>query len=130
MIYTKLTAHRVTESNLSVNVGALQEIQISVEYNFGISYTEDNKQAVAKIEQRIKTGNDPETFFLSVTMEGVFDCENIIDDEDKKNAHINIYNQLFPYVQAHISYLTVCAGLPALIISPDYITAENVATLS
>lgn len=102
-------------------------LEIRFHFNFKVLYGDDKKRCRATIEQNAIAVENPQLFNIRATVEGIFDTSPLLTDDEKKEAHIKIYNALFPYVQALISQLSVNAGFPPLIVQPVKIPADKIS---
>ena len=69
---------------------------------------------------------DEKLFFLSVEMLGVFKCEGVESEEDKKQIHTQCYDQLFPYMQSEVSHLCTASGMNGLVLRKAKIDPSQV----
>lgn len=53
---------------------------------------------------------------MSVELVGVFSCTGATNDEVKRQIHAEVYDQLFPFMQAHCTSLAAGSGIPGLMI--------------
>lgn len=90
--------------------------QVNLENNvsFSVNYTPDNTRCVAKLYQCVKDKTDgaDHKFFVSVDIVGVFGIEGEVTDEDKKDFHVQCYNQLFPYAEMLAKQTCAAGGMP------------------
>lgn len=126
MINIDLISQKVTElhAKINFNPNVEKKMEIGVNSPFSISYADDNKHCIATLEQRVVSKENPEEFSIYIKIEGLFDIDEIANDEMKKETHIACYYRLFPYVQSLLAQTCVAAGLPPLMIrslkmSPD-----------
>ena len=105
-----------------------EEIQMEIESNFNLNlrFYNDNSSCLAKLRQEVRLKNDPSAFNVMAEIVGEFSCEGITTECEQKEAHIQAYMQLFPYVQNMISQLTVNAGLPPLMIQMSKLSLDDV----
>ena len=62
--------------------------QLGSSFSFQVNYSPDGERCVAKLYHSLKDKEDEKLFFLSVEMLGVFKCEGVETEEDKKeNPH-------------------------------------------
>ena len=103
------------------------ELQVQSTFSLNIEYDDSNKACFATLKNETFAPEHPDIFNIDIEIIGIFKCDGITDDEDKKIAHTEIYNYLFPYVQLMISDLSIKAGLPPLMVEranqmPDEVT--------
>lgn len=100
------------------------EIKLESKYKFNVDYSDDNKHCVATIEHVTKDTESADRFSIIIRLIGYFECDGINSDTDKKEAHLQAYLQLFPYVQSFIVNLTTASALPPLYISRDILESH------
>ena len=90
------------------------QVQLTNNFSYSVDYSPDNKRCVAKLYQCVKDKTEDENhkFFVSVEMIGVFDIPGPITDEDKKDIHVQTYQQLFPYAEVLVKQLCAAGGMP------------------
>ena len=66
-------------------------------------------------------------FTLSVELAGIFNCSGATTDEVKRQVHLEVYDQLFPYMQSQCATLTASSGLPGLMLRKAAIDPGSVA---
>ena len=57
---------------------------------------------------------------------GVFNLEGVVDEESKKDAHVQCYDQLFPFLQSTITQLTTASGMPGFLMRKNPMKRENI----
>ncbi len=127
MVYLNLQHQVFKEIHLSVNIQKGMKLEVESTFSFNVNYVEKDTKCIACLKQEIKEKTDSSKFSVSVEGIGIFACEDINSPEDKKQAHIQSYNLLFPYVQNMISSLTISAGLPPLMIKMANMKVEDIS---
>lgn len=107
------------------------ELQVQNQFSMNINYDEDNKHCFATLKNETVAVEHPEIFRIYLELVGIFSCDGIENETDKKVAHIQVYNYLFPYTQAMIADLSAKAGLPPLMIEminldPSSVNVEEI----
>lgn len=126
MVYLTLQRQRFKTIQMNVDLKENAEIEIESTFSFHINYNEDNSACTAELKQMLRHKSDPEQLSILVETNGQFECEGIVSDDTKKEAHVMAYNLLFPYVQNLIARLTVDAGLPPLMIRSSKMEPKDV----
>ena len=125
-----LQQQRATKIDLCNNLSSVSntemKLEVAFKYDFGVEYAADMRHCKAVITQTVESKNDPNEFHISVTVEGTFETDPILDDDMKKETHIRCYYELFPYVQTIISQVGTTTGAAPLIVPADRIGVENV----
>ncbi len=104
------------------------QVQLENNFSFSVNYTQDNTRCVAKLYQCVKDKSDgpDHKFFISVDLVGVFDIVGPITDEDKKDFHVQCYNQLFPYADVLAKQVCASGGMPNFLLLRQKMTRDNV----
>lgn len=90
------------------------QINLENNFSFSVNYTPDNTRCMAKLYQCVKDKTDgpDHKFFVSIDLVGVFAVEGAVTDEDKKDFHVQCYNQLFPYAELLAKQTCSAGGMP------------------
>lgn len=102
------------------------ELQVQNTFSLNVNYTNDNSECYVTLKNDTNAPNNPDVFNINIEIIGIFKCENIVSLEDKKSAHVQIYNYLFPYAQSMVAELCVKAGLPPLMIEMAVLNPSEV----
>ena len=108
-----------------VNFTGNTKVNLKSRYDFDVKYIDNNSECIARLKYALEY-NDPEQFELYVECYGRFQCEGIVDDQSKKEAHVTAYKLLFPYVQNKVSQLTVDAGMSPIMLRMEKMDIEQV----
>lgn len=104
--------------------------QVGLENNvsFSVNYTSDNTRCIAKLYQCVKdkTEGSDHKFFVSVDLMGLFFIEGELTDEDKKDFHVQCYNQLFPYAEMLAKQTCAAGGMPNFVLLRQKMNRESV----
>lgn len=90
------------------------QVNLENNFSFSVNYAPDNTRCMAKLYQCVKDKTDgaDHKFFVSVDLVGIFAVEGEITDEDKKDFHVQCYNQLFPYAEMLAKQTCSAGGMP------------------
>ena len=113
MIQVDLQQQSFRQVNMVMNLQENRQMEVENTFALQVDYAEDNKACMAVLRQAVRDKEKPEEFAVELVLAGLFACEGIETDEDKKQAHVKYYEALFPYAQSMIAAMTVSAGLPA-----------------
>ena len=117
-------------ANASLVSQKAQEIHLSnkLDQSGHVSFSNDGTRAVGRLTQTLR---DKEfvggKFTLSVELVGIFNCSGAVTDEVKRQIHVEVYDQLFPYMQSQCATLTAASGLPGLMLGKATIDPNSVA---
>ena len=90
------------------------QVQLSNNFSYSVDYSPDNSRCIAKLYQCVKDKTEDENhrFFVSVEIIGIFEIVGPVTDEDKKDIHVQTYQQLFPYAEVLAKQLCAAGGMP------------------
>ncbi len=112
-----LVSQKVQEIHLSNKLEQRGEIQLDSSFSLNVNFSSDGKSCVGKLTQTLR---DKEfaggRFTMAVEMVGAFQCSGATSDDVKRQIHLEVYDQLFPYMQNQCAALTVASGLPGLML--------------
>ena len=128
MANATLVSQKVQEIHLSNKLDQSGQIQLDSSFSLNVSFSPDGPRAVGKLTQTLR---DKEfvggKFTLSVELAGIFNCSGATTDEVKRQVHLEVYDQLFPYMQSQCATLTASSGLPGLMLRKAAIDPGSVA---
>ena len=105
------------------------EVKLENNFSFSVNYTQDNTRCVAKFYQCVKDKSDgpDHRFFVSVDLLGVFSItDGPITDEDKRDFHVQCYQQLFPYAEILVKQVCAAGGMPNFMLLRQKMSRDNV----
>ncbi len=131
MNYIKLIQQRMMEATVKVadipTVDDKNQMEIKVHHRFDVKFHNDGKHCAVLLKCELKSTEEPAVVSVSVSYEGIFETDEIRNDEDKKRIHVQAYYSIFPYMQAMISNIFVSTGLPPIIIQPMEMKTDEVS---
>ncbi|MCD8381639.1 MAG: protein-export chaperone SecB [Clostridiales bacterium] len=116
MATVTLLQQRTREMHLRNDIKKQGQLQLKSNFNFNVKYAANNQNCVATLYQSFEDKSGAEEFSASVTLEGVFSCQGVADDEDKKAVHLQAYEALFPYLQSVVGQLFSSTGFPGFMV--------------
>ena len=122
----QLISQRAITIQMNNKINDNQAYELETSFNFNVAYSDDNKQCRAVLRTDVRCKDDPEMLSINVEYEGIYQCDQINNDDDRKEAHVLAYILLFPYVQYMISNIAVSAGFPSIMIERSQIDSSNV----
>lgn len=126
MVTVNLVNHRLREVHFVNRVDKSGQIQLNNSFNFHVDYSPDNTRCVARLYQSARMKEDEEKLFISGEIEGVFTLEGVVDEESKREAHIQCYNYLFPYLQSAVSQLAAASGMPGFLLKRNAMRRDSI----
>jgi len=128
MANASLVSQKVQEIHLSNKLDQPGQIQLDSSFSLNVSFSPDGTRAVGRLTQTLR---DKEfvggKFTMSVELVGVFNCSGAVTDEVKRQIHVEVYDQLFPYMQSQCANLTASSGLPGLMLRKAEIDPNTVS---
>ena len=123
-----MVSHKLQDMQFINRLEKPGEVQLSNNFSFSVDYTHDNRRCVAKLYQCVKdkTGDENHKFFVAVEMIGVFDIVGPVTDEDKKDLHVQTYQQLFPYAEVLVKQLCAAGGMPNFVLLRNRMSRDRV----
>ena len=123
-----LANQKVQEIHLSNKLDQSGQIQLDSSFSLNVSFSPDGTRAVGKLTQTLRDKEHAGgKFTLSVELAGVFNCSGATTDEVKRQIHLEVYDQLFPYMQSQCATLTAASGLPGLMLRKASIDPNSIA---
>lgn len=128
MANVTLVNQKVQEIHLVNKLAKNGQIQLDSSFSLNVSFAPDGKRCVGKLQQTLR---DKEMaggqFTMTLELVGIFDCTTAVDDEIKREIHAEVYDILFPYMQAQCSTLAGSSGIPGLMLRKVPIDPDNIA---
>ena len=126
MVNVTLISQRLREVHFTNRIEQSGKFPLENGFNFHVDYTSDNSRCVATLYQSAKMKEDPEKLFLSGEIVGVFRLEGVVTESDRQHAHVQCYQQLFPFLQSAIANLAACSGMPGFLIQKKNIKPQDI----
>ena len=128
MANASLLTQKVQELHLSNKLEKSGQIQLDSSFSLNVSFAPDGTRCVGKLQQTLR---DKEfaggKFTLTVELVGIFSCTGATADEVKRQIHGEVYDQLFPFMQAQCSSLASASGIPGLMLRKVTIDPNSIA---
>lgn len=102
------------------------ELQVQNKSHVNANYNDEKKICYATFTNKTNAPKNPDAFHIELEIVGIFSYQGIDADDDKREAHAQIYNYLFPYTQAMVADLFGKAGLPPLMIERTKVDPRDV----
>jgi len=127
MANVSLVSQKMQEIQLLNRLDKPGQIQLDSNFSLSVNYNEDGNSCLGKLRQNLVDRDEPDKFHLTVDIIGIFRCDNMFTDEQKKIIHSEVYDQLFPYVQAIVQTIAASSGIPGLMLRKEEIHLDQVA---
>lgn len=117
MANASLITQKLQEVHLVNKLDQSGQVQLDNSVSLNVNFAPDGTRCVGKLQQTLRdkafAGGK---FTMSVEMVGVFNCSGATTDEVKRQIHAEVYDQLFPFMQAQCTALAAGSGIPGLMI--------------
>lgn len=104
------------------------QVPLENNFSFSVNYNQENTRCIAKLYQCVKDKCDgpDHRFFVSVELGGIFEVLGGLTDEDKKDFHIQCYQQLFPYAEILAKQICAAGGMPNFMLLRQKMNKDSV----
>lgn len=126
MVNVTLEKQMIRDLHFVNHIDKSGQLQLSSKFNFHVNFTDDNAHCMAQLYQNAQMRDDPDKLFISVEIVGFFAIEGVVDEETKKDAHVQCYDQLFPFLQTVVSQTAAASGMPGFMLKKVPIDRENI----
>ncbi len=126
MVQINLIRQQLKTVEFVCNIPQSKQLKIDHPFSFRVGYADQNTRCRAHLQQCALSKESSEEFRVTVDIFGFFTCSGIQTEEDKREAHIQAYQQLFPYAQSLISYLAANAGIPSFMVPRAAMDPNNI----
>lgn len=126
MVTVNLVSQRIREVHFVNHIDKSGQIKLASNFNFHVDYSADNQRAVAKLYQSAQMKDDPDKLFVSAEIWGVFSLQGVVDEETKREAHVQCYDQLFPFLQSAVTQLSTASGMPGFLLKKTPMNRDNI----
>ena len=127
MVIINMERHEAREVVFKTAITPGNPISMRNSFSFHVEYYENNTKGTAKIVHKTQENSLEPRIEISVTMLGYFTCGGVKSEDDKKHAHLQAYNQLFPYVRSLVATLTAAAGMPSIIVPKNAMDWDGIS---
>ena len=128
MANASLVNQKVQEVHLVNKLEQSGQIKLDSSFSLNVSFAPKGDRCVGKLQQTVRdkvfAGGK---FTLTVELVGIFNCSNAVTDEVKRQIHSEVYDLLFPYMQAQCASLAASSGVPGLMLRKATINPDSVA---
>ena len=128
MANATLVNQKIQEIHLVNKLEKPGQIQLDSSFSLNVNFAPDGSRCLGKLQQTLR---DKEfaggQFTLTLELVGVFNCTGATSDEVKRQVHGEVYDQLFPYMQAQCASLAASSGIPGLMLRKAVIDPNAIA---
>ena len=119
----KYALRGITAEELSYTINRIKmdkdtKIEINPQFSRTVRRVQENDKVwFVSLEVKVEsTEESPKPFNLKARLVGVFEAEDIADDEERRDLVINMTEIVYPYLRAAVSSLTANAFINPLIL--------------
>ncbi len=105
------------------------QVALENSFSYSVDFSQDNTRCIAKLYQCVKDKEPDQNhkFFVSVELVGMFELTGPVTLEDKKDAHVQTYQQLFPYAEMMVKQVCAAGGMPNFVLLRHKMDRDKVA---
>lgn len=105
------------------------QVKLTNNFSYSVDYNRENTRCVGKLYQCVKdqSSDGNHKFFVSLELVGVFALSGAVTDEDKKDIHVQTYQQLFPYMEVLAKQVCAAGGMPNFVLLRQKMDRNTVA---
>lgn len=127
MANASIIRHRFQKVFMETHLDTPGRIELGSSYSMQVKFSPDGNQCIGIISQKLKDREtDGRKFEMEVELFGIFSCNGATTDEVKRVIHSEVYDLLFPHLQAQCSNLASAAGLPDLMLRKSSIDPNSI----
>jgi preprotein translocase subunit SecB len=128
MANAALVTQKVQEVHMTNRLDAPGQVQLDSSFSLNVSFSPDGTRCVGKLHQTLRDKESAGAKFnLTLDMVGIFNCSGATTDEVKRQVHGEVYEQLFPHLQAQCSTLAASTGIPGLMLRKGVIEPGSIS---
>lgn len=111
MLSVELVFYKIYDIKMSNNLKDNGLIQLENSMGFDLKFGQDDQSAVAVLTEYVRHREEPNLFCIELVVQGIFRLTGIKNVSAKREAHLKCYDELFPYANQIMTYLTGNSGM-------------------
>lgn len=126
MLQLERVIYPQVHSSIKLQEGSSMELENR--FSLNVNFDDKSKKCIATFDVQSVCTAHTDWFDVSVQIVGFFSFDKIDTDDDRKQAHNEVYGILFTYAQSMVSELTAKAGIVPLMLekaSMDFDEVKN-----
>ena len=128
MANAALVNQKLQEVHLVNKLDKAGQVQLDSSVSLNVNFSADGSRCIGKLHQTLRDKEQAGgKFTMSVDLGGVFSCTGATEDEVKRQIHQEVYDQLFPFMQAQCSALAGASGIPGLMLRKLEMDPNNIS---
>ena len=128
MANAALLNQKLQEVHLVNKLDQSGQVQLDNSVSLNVNFPPDASRCIGKLHQTLRDKEQAGgKFTMSVDLVGVFSCTGATEDEVKRQIHQEVYDQLFPFMQAQCSALAGASGIPGLMLRKLEMDPNNIS---
>lgn len=109
----------INELSYKKNISEELEIQIETKTNYHVYYSEDGHSCIGEFIAEFISADNPEQLQIRYNSKSLFNLKDVVlDDEIKKEIHIEIFNRIYPMCNETIKSFSAMSGVPNISLPP------------
>lgn len=126
MINAELMSYKTSRLNMKNDLEESGQLEIKRSSDFDVTYDIEGEMAVATLTECLGTEDDSNSFFIDLTLEGIFHITGVKSKASKRKVHVKCYDALFPYAAQIISLLTMNSGMSGVLLEKRTMEFDSV----
>ena len=117
----------IQELSFKKNLNKDMQLEIQTKSDYTVFYADDSTSCMGVMSIELIPLNNEEKLQIKYKSHSVFNLKDIVlNDEIKKELHVETYNRLFPLCCTHIKSFLSIVGLPDIQINPIDFSQSNI----
>ena len=117
----------IQELSFKKNLNEDIQLEVQTKSDYTVFYAEDSTSCMGVLSIELIPINHEEKLQIKYKSNSIFNLKDVVlDDEIKRELHIETYNRLFPLCCTHIKSLLSTIGLPDIPILPIDFSQSNI----
>lgn len=117
----------IRELSYKKNITEDLEIEIDARTNYYVYYSDDGNSCIGEFTVEFVSVENPEQLQMRYSSKSLFNLYDVIlDDETKKEIHIDIFNRIYPMCNETIKNFSAMSGVPNISLPPMDISAMEI----
>ena len=122
MVKLVMKANKISNIQFKNTLVNGTKLELNNKYSYNVKYGQNNIcEGFLSVEIKDKNGN--ENFYISLTIQGLFQFDGKTSREE---LHVASFKELFPYARVAVQNITAMAGMPPIVIPPIDMDSQEI----
>lgn len=122
MSIVQMRGYTVKSLSYKAEVPSGKQIKLQSSCSYNVRYNKEG-MCVGKLECKVYDGEEPDSLFVHITIDGAFRFDV---NEPREKIHVATFKELFPYARSVVSSVTALCGITPIMIPPVDIETQNI----